>query len=106
MRKHICTFKFSDKASYPKNALALMYDLEGFSRFFNQPDVQNYVPAFLNHVSEAMSVVLFSGNAYWTTKKKITVLFPFALFMRNLWVTGLCISYCRLQGNLISKPLR
>jgi class 3 adenylate cyclase len=59
------TFSFTDKASFPKNAVALLYDLEGFTRFFNQPDVQDYVPAFLNHISAAMGVNLFGGLAYW-----------------------------------------
>lgn len=63
------TFKFSGKASTPKNAIALMYDLGGFSQFFNQADVQDYVPAFLNHVSGAMGVTLFGGKANWTTGK-------------------------------------
>lgn len=70
MREHTGTFKFIGKASHPKNALAFIYDLEGFSRFFNQPDVQDYVPAFLNHVSEAIAVCLFGGNAYWKGSDK------------------------------------
>jgi len=61
----ISTFSFTGKASYPKNAVALLYDLEGFSRFFNQPDVQEYVPVFLNYVSAAVGVNLFGGEAYW-----------------------------------------
>jgi class 3 adenylate cyclase len=65
MTSQISTFSFTGRASYPKNAVALLYDLEGFSRFFNQPDVQDYVPAFLNHVSAAMGVNLFGGEAYW-----------------------------------------
>jgi class 3 adenylate cyclase len=59
------TYSFTGKASYPKNAVALLYDLEGFSRFFNQPDVQDYIPAFLNLVSAAIGVNLFGGDAYW-----------------------------------------
>jgi class 3 adenylate cyclase len=51
--------------------VALLYDLEGFSRFFNQPDVQDYVPAFLNHVSAAMGVNLFGGEAYWAHNETI-----------------------------------
>ncbi|MCH8970315.1 MAG: hypothetical protein IIA66_14510 [Planctomycetes bacterium] len=74
MSKQTNTFKFAGKASLSKNALALIYDLEGFSRFFNQPDVQDYVPVFLNHVSEAMAVCLFGssssrGDAYWNKLK-------------------------------------
>jgi class 3 adenylate cyclase len=61
------TFAFSGKASFPKNAIALIYDLEGFSRFFNQPDVQDYIPHFLNNVSKAVSVSLLGGKPYYTT---------------------------------------
>jgi class 3 adenylate cyclase len=68
------TFSFTGSASYPKNAVALLYDLEGFSRFFNQPDVQDYVPAFLNHVSGAMGVNLFGGDAYWAHNETIVPL--------------------------------
>ncbi|MCK4598263.1 hypothetical protein KAU37_00335 [Candidatus Bipolaricaulota bacterium] len=68
MGKSTTTFSFTDKASHPKNAVALIYDLTGFSQFFNQPDVQNYVPTFLNCVSEAMGICLFGGEAYWQSK--------------------------------------
>jgi len=58
------TIRFDPKASRPKNGIALIYDLEGFSRFFNQPDVQDYVPKFLNHVSGAISTVFYGGESY------------------------------------------
>jgi class 3 adenylate cyclase len=59
------TTKFASRGGNPAHGLALIYDLEGFSKFFNQPDVQDYVPKFLNHLSQAMSVVLLGGTAYW-----------------------------------------
>jgi class 3 adenylate cyclase len=43
----------------------MVYDLEGFSRFFNQPDVQDYVPVFINHVSSAVSTCIYGGKQYW-----------------------------------------
>ena len=57
------TMAFKPVASHPKDALALIYDLEGFSRFFNQPDVQDYVPRFLNHIYEAVSVTYMGGQS-------------------------------------------
>ena len=66
MKSITSTFTFTEKASPPKNGIALIYDLEGFSRFFNQPDVQTYVPVFLNHVSAAISQTFFGGKPYWT----------------------------------------
>lgn len=71
MNSPTATFSFTGKASYPRNAVALLYDLEGFSRFFSQPDVQDYVPAFLNHVSTAIGVNLFGGEAYWVQDNAI-----------------------------------
>src|SRR3954453_15094873 len=59
------TIQFHPNASHPKNEIAMIYDLEGFSRFFNQPDVQDYVPKFLNLVSEALSITIYGGKAYW-----------------------------------------
>lgn len=75
MSKQTHTFKFAGKASHPKNALALIYDLEGFSKLFNQPDVQDYVPIFLNHISNAIGKCLFGGLDYWTNRpQKMTPL--------------------------------
>src|SRR3954467_1384697 len=37
--------------------------------FFNQPDVQDYVPNFFNYVSEAMSHIIYGGDAYWADEQ-------------------------------------
>jgi|APEBP8051072661_1049379.scaffolds.fasta_scaffold00111_83 hypothetical protein len=70
MARHRNTYEFEKRASKPKNSVALMYDLEGFSKFFNQPDVQDYIPSFLNHVSNAVSVCLYGGIAYWMDEEE------------------------------------
>ena len=67
------TVRFDSVASRPKHGLAVVYDLEGFSQFFNQPDVQDYVPKFINIVSEAVSISLFGGDAYWLNRADKTV---------------------------------
>lgn len=62
------TMRFDSQASRPKHGIALIYDLEGFSKFFNQPDVQHYVPDFLNQINDAISRV-FSGELnYWDSE--------------------------------------
>ena len=65
MTKLTSTTKFASRAGRPVHGVAMLYDLEGFSKFFNQPDVQDYVPKFLNHVSQAVSIAIFGGSAYW-----------------------------------------
>jgi class 3 adenylate cyclase len=64
-----CTIQFDSTASQPRHGFVVVYDLEGFSRFFNQPDVQYYVPGFINHVSAAISACLYGGEAYWISQQ-------------------------------------
>jgi len=61
---------FGPKASRPKNGLALVFDLEGFSAFFNQPDVSEYVTRFLNHILGAMATVIEGGDQNWIDGSK------------------------------------
>lgn len=63
MKTTISTFK--PRASYPEQAIVMIFDLEGFSQFFSQPDVQEYVPQFLNIVLEAIDISINGGHRYW-----------------------------------------
>ena len=56
---------FKPMAKPPFNGVALIFDLEGFSAFFAQPDVQTYVPLFLNRVFDCMHSIVEGGEAYW-----------------------------------------
>lgn len=56
---------FASQASRGKHGLVMIFDLEGFSRFFNQPDISDYVTRFLNPVFEAVDVSVNEGTAYW-----------------------------------------
>lgn len=60
------TIQFDTRASRPKHAMVMIYDINGFSKFFNQPDVHEYVPRFLNHISNVMATVIYGGENYWT----------------------------------------
>ena len=48
----------------------MIFDLEGFSNFFSQPDVQEYVPKFLNIILDAVDSVINGGDGYWRTGAK------------------------------------
>ena len=58
-------FVFEPVAAAPVDAVVIVFDLEGFSRFFSQPDVHAYVPRFLNMVFEAIRVVFEGGTPIW-----------------------------------------
>jgi len=61
---------FRSKASRPMHGLVMFFDLEGFSQFFNQPDLQDYIPAYLNTVFESIHITIGGGKAYWMEDKK------------------------------------
>jgi class 3 adenylate cyclase len=59
---------FKTHAGRATNGLAMIFDLEGFSKFFNQPDVHEYVPTYLNLVIDAVERCIFGGPTVWTTE--------------------------------------
>lgn len=61
--------KFEPEGLPPINAVVLVADLEGFSTFFTQPDVQLYVPKFLNKVFSGLDTAVSGGNASWLDAK-------------------------------------
>lgn len=60
--------EFNQTASLPEKALIMLFDLEGFSKFFNQPDVNDYVPKYLNVIFDAVNLCIEGGDAYWRLK--------------------------------------
>ena len=56
---------FREVSDVPLDALAIVYDLEGFSHFFSRPDAPRYVPRYLNTVTEAVSTLVYGGEAPW-----------------------------------------
>jgi class 3 adenylate cyclase len=62
---------FKPYASSPMNGIAVIYDLAGFSKFFNQPDVHMYVPIYLNYISDFVERAFFGGDAFWVKKKNL-----------------------------------
>src|SRR5262245_8401129 len=62
MAKKVSQFAaFEGRASRAQNGLAVIFDLEGFSKFFNQPDVHEYIPIYLNSVIEAVEASFWGG---------------------------------------------
>jgi hypothetical protein len=59
------TRPFKSEASRPATGLAVIFDLTGFSKFFNQPDVHTYIPRYLNHVTKCVETCFWGGNDFW-----------------------------------------
>jgi class 3 adenylate cyclase len=52
----------------PQDGIAMIFDLQGFSKFANQPDVHEFIPRYLNTVIGAVETCIFGGEAYWLKK--------------------------------------
>jgi len=59
------TIRFRKDRARARPALALIYDLAGFSTFANRPDAAQWISPFLNHVSQAIQTVIYGGEPYW-----------------------------------------
>lgn len=68
MPRRIKDITFEPRAGNPINALVLIFDLGGFSRFFSQPDVQQYVPKYLNKIFNCVTIVIHGGTNWWAEK--------------------------------------
>jgi class 3 adenylate cyclase len=60
--ERFATFRHVEKSH---NGIAMIFDLQGFSKFANQPDVHEFVPRYLNTVIAAVEICIFGGEAYW-----------------------------------------
>jgi class 3 adenylate cyclase len=56
---------FSKDVRFIPDAFAMIYDLEAFSRFANQPDAARYVPRVLNIVTSIISDTIRGGSVWW-----------------------------------------
>lgn len=61
---------FSDQIRFIPDAFALVYDLEGFSRFANQPDAARYVPRLLNVITSIFTDAIAGGNFWWDARTR------------------------------------
>jgi class 3 adenylate cyclase len=59
------TIPFKSNASPPFNSISLLFDLEGFSGFFGQHDVQGYISQYLNLIIDAVGRTFEGGTLYW-----------------------------------------
>jgi hypothetical protein len=59
-------FQGFQKADRPTTGLALIFDISGFTNFFNKPDLQFYITKYINHIIECVEICLYGGYDYWT----------------------------------------
>lgn len=67
------TTAFKPEASRALNGLTIIYDIGGFSAFFNRPDIHEYIPRYLNHISECLEIMIFGGDTFWEDEEKETM---------------------------------
>jgi hypothetical protein len=57
--------RFKEKGTPGTEAIVLWFDLEGFSRFFTQPDVHLYAPQYLNIVFSSVQDLFAAKAPAW-----------------------------------------
>lgn len=55
-------FKTADR---PSNGLALVFDVSGFTNFFNKPDIQDYITDYVNQIIDCVEICIWGGEAFW-----------------------------------------
>jgi len=53
------------EAERPSNGLALIFDISGFTNFFNKPDLQYYITRYINKIVECVDNVIYGGECFW-----------------------------------------
>lgn len=52
-------------AERPSNGLALIFDISGFTNFFNKPDIQDYITDYINQIINCVETCIWGGDIYW-----------------------------------------
>ncbi len=56
-------------AKRPVTGISLIYDIEGFTNFFNKPGLEQYITDYLNHITECVETIIYGGDQYWVTRE-------------------------------------
>ncbi|HTI61650.1 hypothetical protein [Mucilaginibacter sp.] len=59
-------------AGRPTTGLALIFDISGFTNFFNKPDLQFYITKYINHIIECVEINIYGGDDYWNGESEKT----------------------------------
>jgi class 3 adenylate cyclase len=66
------TKKFSGfkNAERPSVGLALVFDISGFTNFFNKPDIQDYITDYINKIIDCVEICIWGGKSFWLEDKQ------------------------------------
>jgi len=59
-------FEGFKNAERPTLGLALVFDISGFTNFFNKPDIHFYMTEYINQVIETVEIIIWGGESYWS----------------------------------------
>lgn len=90
-------------AEAPKLGLALIFDLSGFSNFFNKPDLHFYITKYINHIIESVEICLYGGEHYWLPKIQSTTPLSIKPSMRKFLGDGILYVWENDANNTIGN---
>lgn len=87
----------------PVVGLALIFDISGFTKFYNKPDVHYYMTSYINHIIDCMEVNIWGGEVYWTEDNKKIPPLKLLPTMRKFLGDGMLYVWEDSEDRLISN---
>ncbi|MBN7799506.1 hypothetical protein J0A67_01470 [Algoriphagus aestuariicola] len=63
-------FEGFKSAERPTIGLALVFDISGFTNFFNKPDIHYYVTDYINQIINCVETNIFGGLDFWSNEEE------------------------------------
>lgn len=76
-------------AERPSIGLALIFDISGFTNFFNKPDLQLYITKYINQIIECVEITIYGGVDSWTNDPEELEPLPLLPSMRKFLGDGM-----------------
>jgi len=94
-----------EAAQRPSMGLSMIFDISGFTNFFNKPDIHHYMTEYINHIIECVEITIWGGDNYWMeTERDYETLneLPLKPFMRKFLGDGMLYVWEDNEERLLS----
>lgn len=95
-------FKDAERATV---GLALVFDISGFTKFFNKPDIHYYMTEYINQIIDCVEINIWGGTDFWTeaVAEEMPAL-KIKPFMRKFLGDGMLYVWEDTEDKILLKP--
>lgn len=92
-------------AERPSLGLALIFDISGFTKFFNKPDIHFYMTDYINEIIDCVETNIWGGSDYWgNTPPELTEELELKPFMRKFLGDGMLYVWEDNEDKILLNP--